>query len=288
MVEVIKVTPEMFEQIYPLLTIFQKNNPGLTREHWWRVFHYPWQAPDDLRGFALRDGDRFVGFIALIQHQREIDGKLVRLANHSSWVVLPEYRHSSVLLSYYLSDLTDLNMTILSQKKEMDLYNRALGAKDLETAQKVILPLPSLAGLSSSVKFHVTTDLEKHLEQLSPTDRQIYLDHRTLDCQHLLALDDSGYCYVVSVRTKGRRRQFAHVLYISDPQRFVAALERIKPVLLFRHRALLAMLDERLLRGVPLPQARHVPLAVPRLYQSSSLRPEQIDNLYSEMVLLPS
>jgi hypothetical protein len=37
-----------------------------------------------------------------------------------------------------------------------------------------------------------------------------------------------------------------------------------------------------------LPQARHVPLAVPRLYQSSSLRPEQIDNLYSEMVLLPS
>jgi hypothetical protein len=47
------------------------------------------------------------------------------------------------------------------------------------------------------------------------------------------------------------------------------------------------MVDKRLLRGQAVAGAREIPLETPRLYRADGLAPGEMDNLYSEFVVLP-
>jgi hypothetical protein len=53
-----------------------------------------------------------------------------------------------------------------------------------------------------------------------------------------------------------------------------------------RYRAVLAECDSRLLRQVTIPGSRTKMFLIPRLFHSDRLTPEQIPNLYSELILL--
>ncbi|MEI9897290.1 MAG: hypothetical protein WDN28_26375 [Chthoniobacter sp.] len=285
-IELAPATPEMFEDVYPVLAVFEKNNPRLQKRHFRNLFHYPWAAPDDRRGYVLKDDGRVVGFQALIAHERLVEGRRVPIANFSSWVVLPGYRAYSMLLNQIPPD-PELTVTSLTPLKQLEPYQRSVGALPLETRQRVILPVPSLSRIFSGAGWKVTSRIEQHRAVLTEQEWQIYQDHRPLECRHLLAFKQDRHCYLVSVRMKGRRRYFSHLLHVGDPDVFVEALEKIRIALLFQNRTPLIILDERLLHGRPTPASRPIALHTPRVFKSSVLTAEQLDNLYSEFVLLP-
>lgn len=283
MIRVESATPAMFAEIAPLLAGF--NNPKITREQWRTLFEYPWPTGEAARGFVLRDDERCVGFFGTIWSEREIGGRMERLCNLTSWITLPDYRHHSLLLLKAVLALEDCTITCHSPAPQLYPIYKKFGFRDLETKLRIILPWPSLPprlGLGA----RVFTDPEKIAPRLSEAERAILAAHRVAGCGHLLIESRAGSCYLVFTRTRGRKRTFSHLHHVGSPAVFVRLLDRIKLHLLFMNRTPLIMIDARLVAGVEIPHSREVPLGVAHVFRSATLAPEQIDNLYSELILL--
>ena len=289
MISVSNATPEVFDQVYPLLEHFNQGNDRLSKDHWRNLFHYPWQFRGNTRGFLLLDGDKAVGIELLIQCDRVIDGQIHRVAHGSSWYVRPEYRSSSLLLKTPLYDLMDegLSITNFTPKPEFESYHKLTGASVLETHQIILLPIPDPILISGLWRWSASGSPQKFLHLLNSNDRQIYEDHSTLPCKHLVVWSGDKYCYLVHSKTEGPRgfpSSFVH--YISNFSVFMQAIEKIKLALQFSNRAPFVTIERRMLRGHTFRFSREVPLKNPRLFWSKTLKAEQIDSLYSEMILL--
>ena len=74
--------------------------------------------------------------------------------------------------------------------------------------------------------------------------------------------------------------------FISNPAMLARGWPAVWRALWRRHRAVFGECDSRLLRGVEVPGSQRRRLSIPRLFRSDRLRPEDIPNLYSEMILL--
>lgn len=283
MIRVEPATPEMFTEIAPLFEGF--NNPKITRSQWRSLFEYPWPCADAARGFVLRDGERCAGFFGTVWSEREIGGRRERLCNLTSWITLPEYRHHSLLLLKAVLALEDCTITCHSPAPQLYPIYKKFGFRDLETKLRIILPWPSLPpriGMGA----RVFSDPDQIAPRLGESEGAILAAHRVPGCGHLLIETRSGSCYVVFTRTRGRKRSFSHLHYIGSPAVFVRHLDRVKLHLLALNRTPLMMIDARLVAGVEIPHSREVPLGVAHVFRSPTLAPGQIDNLYSELILL--
>ena len=101
----------------------------------------------------------------------------------------------------------------------------------------------------------------------------------------LLAKGRSGSCrFVVQVKKKGEGILYHQLLHADDPAWLARHASAVAGALLGEGTAVLAI-DRRLVPLAP-EGAEAEPIAQPRLYKSRRLRPEQIDNLYNEVLLL--
>lgn len=283
MIRVEPATAAMFADVAPLLDGF--HNPKITREQWRSLFDYPWPCAEAARGFVLRDEARCVGFFGTIWSEREIGGRRERLCNLTSWITLPEYRNHSLLLLKAVLALGDCTITCHSPAPHLYPIYKKFGFSDLETDLRIILPWPSVPP-RLGIGTRVLTNPAQIAPRLGDAERRILEAHRVPGCGHLLIESRQESCYLVFTRTRGRRRHFSHLHYIGVPSVFVRFLDRIKLHLFAVNRTPLIMLDARLAAGLDLPHSRLAPLAVPHVFRSSSLTPGQIDNLYSELILL--
>lgn len=289
MIKVEKATPSMFEEVHDLLGCLMQGNSKLTKEHWRRLFEYTWTVKEDTRGFVLLDDDQIVGFVALILCERTINGEKFQIANSSSWCVLPEYRSSSLLLESPYFDLMEEGLTITAFTPNLALrsYHELVGFTELETHMTVLLPIPDPSRLPGLWKWSVTRDPEIFVPLLGADERKIYEDHQTLPCQHLVVWQGEEYCYIVHTKTEGPRGLSTSLIHhISDLPVFLQALEKIKLALHYYNKSVFVTIQKRMLRGNKLRFSRQVPIKNPFLIYSNTLKAEQVDSLYSEMVLL--
>jgi hypothetical protein len=77
----------------------------------------------------------------------------------------------------------------------------------------------------------------------------------------------------------------AVILHVSDPQLFHRAILPLTRHLLVRHRLLATLAELRIIGRRPPPSFKVT--SWPKLYRSASLKPDQIDYLYSELVCVP-
>lgn len=285
MIRVEVATAADCDAVLPLFAAF--NNPAISDAQWRSLFHYPWTTETEQRGFLLRDGARVVGFFGTIWSQREIAGKSERVCNLSSWITLPEYRNHSLQLFKAVMELRDCTIVCHTPAGPLYPLYRRFGFADLETNLRVIRPLPAWQPVSSWLREEAISDPDEIEPRLGPGERKILNDHRVPGCQHLLICGRGGEsCYLVYTRTMGRRFPFAHIQYLSNPEIFARNLDRIRLHLLLTLRTPLIMIDARLVAGVSLPKSKEVALSVPHVFRSSTLSAAEIDNLYSELLLL--
>jgi hypothetical protein len=235
-------------------------------------------------GYALFEAGEPVAFLGLIYSRIQIDGVEHRLCNTTTWVAEESHQAQAASLVLPLRYLRDYTITNLSGNERAHEIFRAAGFKELESAFYLIPligPLHPRAGRGVEVVF----DPKEIGRSISAFERQLLEDHRNFS-RALLVRDAGGTCLFIYSRVDGSRLPRLRVHYVSDPHCLVRGLKKVAAELFTRERTLFCEIDRRLLRDARPARSITRPLKLPRLYLSTQLRPEQIPNVYSELVLL--
>lgn len=288
MAKIREAVAEDFAQVHPLLLEFE--NPNLGREDWRQLFVDHSGCQGGRFGYVLVEGDRVVGFLALTFSERLVRGERRRLCNLSNWIVKSEHRGQSLALLTRVLALRGVTITNLSPTPEVYRMCERLGFLPLDRSERIVLPLPDPRGLFESCR--ILTDPARIEPELDPETRKICRDHRLPHHRHMLVRSRRGECYLMLNRSRkqvGRLRlPLARVHYASAPDVLLAHLGRIAVTAALRFGTVAMVLDERILGGHRPWQSFARPGGPRRgAYRpDGDVRPEEIDGLYSELVLL--
>ena len=284
MVTIQKIDVSMFSEVYDLLLDFR--NKHLTVEDWKNIFDYKWDQEKKYCGYGLFDGKKLVGFIGLIFSQRLIDNKIERFCNVTSWIVRKKYREYSLLLMQPVLRLRNHTITDLTPSRTVYSIEKQFGFRELDSRLKMLLPFGGSRTNGNISGCHCTTD--KHLieRKLKDKDLKLFHDHMPYKCRHLITYDTNDYCYIVYTRAESSKIPYCYIQYISNPNLFLKYTSTIRFEIVRGTKAPLIIVDSRLVKHLNLPFSFNLPFRSIKLYRSSNLRPEQVDNLYSELVLL--
>jgi len=282
-----KVTPAMFDDVYPLLS---ELDGTYSREKWRKIFDYRWESDEGYVGFALVDDRKVVGFNGAIFSRRIIDGREARICNLTSWIVKDQYRTESMRLVFPVLKLKGYTITNLTMNERAWEVTRRLGFENLDTTVRILFPVPGLSAARKEEAPVIVSDRSKIAAILDPVNLKIFRDHLHYNCEHLVIQDSYGHSYIIYTRKRYRKYNcdipYAHILYISDRSAFLRCLNKIKLYFLKSRKYFFLAVDERLIGNATIPYSKVYQLKVPRMYKSEVLGREQIDNLYSELVVL--
>jgi hypothetical protein len=282
MVSLQKVNASMFHQIYPLL---QELNPQLKQSIWQSIFQHPWALQEGYCGYGLFEGDVAVGFLGLIFSQRKIDSKLERFCNVSSWIVKESYRGQSMSLMFPLVKLKDYTLTDLSAYKEIFPLLERMGFKVLDAKIKLLMPAPFGRDRHPEKSARIVSDAAQIRALLKEDERQVFEDHQGIEnCHHLLVDAGDRHCHVVYTHNCEGPIPYCHLQFASDWLLFADCSLLCRRYIAQQYQTPYILVDSRF--GDALPWAFDLPLQFQKFYRSERLQPQQIDNLYTELVLL--
>lgn len=283
MIRVEKVDCANLKVINDILTDIWRTDSETRRK---KVFGYQWERNETHCGLILRDGDKTVGFLGMIFSRRLINGKIEKFCNLTSWFVCKDYRSRAIFMILPLHAMKDYTITDLTPSKKVYKIQNKLGFKDLETQARLLLPFGRRLFQPKFSPINLTHDLAAIEQKLEGQNLNIFNDHKHYPCLHFLLTGQDRYCYIIYTKLRRKRTQHVHLHYISDPDLFTLAYRDIRKSILSHAKARFLLIDSRLVKNRKLPLSISLPYRAPKQYISSTLKPEQIDNLYSELVML--
>lgn len=244
----------------------------------------PWEVAAPNHGFMLRDGPNVVGTLLALYSQRRVEGRVERFCNMGSWCVLSEYRSRSMSLLDALLAQDGYHFTVLSPDdgpREILAWRRF---RFLDTSAALVPHFPWPAPFSRT---RVSSDPRIIARTLAGAELELYRDHaHALAARHLVVIRGQESCYVMyrKCRYKGVP-VFAIALHVSNPDLFHRALMPVTRHLLVRHGLVATLAELRMIERRP--RLSFELDSWPKMYRSADLEPEQIDDLYSELVCIP-
>jgi hypothetical protein len=284
MISVQPVSVSQFTQVYPLL---REMDPTLDESSWQRLFNPRWERAESHCGYGLFDGEELVGFIGLIFSQRMIDLKTEHFCNITTWIVQPPYRGYSLSLMRSVMKLKDYTLTDFSSYQEVIQLSKRLGFQALDLRVELLFTPRGLLAFFSRSKIHFFQDPAEIKTRLQGEDLRLFTDHQIYpNCRHLLVCHDRQYCYIIFTIVPSWLGSYCYLHFMSNISFFAEYSLAIRAQLAKVSQTSLILVDSRLVSQVNLPFTYELPLNCTKLYRSSTLKPEQIDNLYSELILL--
>jgi len=313
MITIKKVFSEDFQSVLELLDLF--GNKDIDRNQWQRLCNPVCRKlANDFHGFALVDDGKFVGFIAGIQSQREINGKTHKFCNISSWIVHQNYRNEKkgLLLFKALMELEDFNFFVLSPVRHtLDYYTKLYGFKENTSKWNTVLALPSIRNIAfKSTVLINTTEIPNHLNTL---DSDIYKDHQFPNVFHVLYLYKGEWIYsiikptlyssyvlnssfIIKYFTKAWFKIFKKdfftsnillglVHYTNKPKYFSESLGYFRNTICKQIGVKGLSINDKYLLDKPIFSIKNT-LNYSGLFKSNNLCQEDFDTLYSELILL--
>jgi hypothetical protein len=242
-----------------------------------------WKAEAPNHGFMLRVGQRVVGTQLAFYSERLIAGRAERFCNISSWCVLPEFRFHSLRVHKAVLAQDGYHITSLTPSENVVPIHDRFKFRYLDTSAALIpnLPWPSRPGRTK-----VSSNPDVIESTLSGTELAIYRDHaQALAARHVVLIRGQDSCYVIYREMRQKGIPFAAILYASNPELFHRALLPLTRHLLIRHRLLATRAELRFIGRQPRLSLKRT--SWPQMYRSDSLEPDQIDDLYSELMCVP-
>jgi hypothetical protein len=253
---------------------------------WDRIFTHPWQAEGVPRGYALTDAGEIVGFVGLICARRMIGRQDVRVANFSSWYVRSRYRAWSNAMLAEASQDSDLTYTSLTPSKtSYRVLVEVLGFQPLDHVRLFTVPFTHVRP-SVQPEPRLICDPDEIRPLLGAAEQRILDDHSRYECLAVLVKDGNEQSLLLFSRRYFQFRghmlwPYSQLLYASTPELLGRHLERIARLATHRQRSVGITYDERAgpMTGIRFPART--------LVRSTTLQPNMLDKLYSELVLLP-
>jgi predicted N-acetyltransferase YhbS len=262
---------------------------NLTVEHVTQLVLHDWPLERPNYGYMMVDNGRIVGCILAVYSEREIKGRAEWFCNLGTWYVEPAFRAYGIALTLeFRKQHRPTTYTALTPNPVSQASFRRFGYKTLADEYHVFMPGRRAPG-SRMFGARVIGDPDAIEPELDAVDRRILRDHRPFGLGHFLlqARGEVGYTYVVTRRQQtrrlGGRAYLSEILYASNKQLAVRYFERLKLGIMLRDRSV-AVAAERRLLGDDAPTGVAIPR--PRFYRSETVDASEIDNLYSEIVLL--
>ncbi len=274
----------MFDQVYELLRDFEIK---IYRDEWRRIFYTPWESSEDYVGYALFDQGNLVGFMGLLFSCRRVNKDTQKFCNITSLIVKKDFRHQTIGLILKLRELTDYTITNLTPSKSVSEMLKKIGFNVYEEYFKLFSFSPNILSFFNLKRYHVTGDFDSIQKSLSNNDLTLFKDHQLPDCKHLLIYNKNEYCYILYKIFFRKKMKLNNILYISNMEIFKQNRNWILYQLFKKSRSLVTIIDLRLVNRIPLRFGLKYPLPAPRLFWSKQLHRLEIDNLYTETVLLP-
>jgi len=256
-------------------------NGHISPKGWARAAMPTWSMDAPNHGFALLDDGRLVGVYLAFYSKRMIEAREERFCNLAAWCVLPTHRLHSLRLLKALLGQPNYHFTDLSPSGNTIPINERLNFKRLDTVTALMpnWPVPTWPGRYSLIS--APAGLASALD--GPSLR-IYRDHERARAVHHVAVKRGDeLCYVMFRRDRRKSLPlFASLLHVSNRQLFVEAIRMFGRHLLLRYGIPFTLLESRVIGGLPDGVVR-LKRARPKMFKSDTLRPEQIDYLYSEL-----
>jgi hypothetical protein len=243
----------------------------------------PWKMEAPNHGFALRDGQRIVGAHLAFYSERLVAGKVERFCDLGTWYVLPEFRFHSIRLIKAVLAQDGYHFTALTPSDKVAPIHTRLGFRSLDTSAVLIpnLPWPTLPGRTT-----ISADPDVIESTLAGTELKLYRDHaQALAVRHIVLLRGPDSCYMMYREASAKGVPLAEIIHVSNPTLFHRAILPLTRHLLVRHRLLATRAELRIIGARPAFSFK-VPSS-PKLYRSANLEPDQIDDVYSELVCVP-
>lgn len=243
----------------------------------------PWSSAQPNHGFMLREAGRVVGAHLAIYSERRVDGRDERICNLAAWCVEPARRHHGVRLLRALLGQEGYHFTDLSPSGNVVPLNLRLRFRALDTATALVpnLPWPPRHGV------RIVSEPGQIARSLDGRELEIYRDHeRAPAARHLLIVRGDECCHVMFRRDRRKGLPlFASFIHVSNPELFRVAARDVHRHLLLRHAIPMTLHELRVAGAAPRPSLK-LRSPRPKMYRSPTLRPEQIDYLYSELALV--
>jgi hypothetical protein len=284
MVTIKQIQSSLFSNLYESFLI--DDDPLSGEQDWRRVFDYHWDTEEGHCGYALLEDGKVVGMLGMIFSERVINGSFHRFCNLHTWWVREDRRGWSLALLRPLLKLKGYTITHFTPCDKIRAVTKRLGFKPLNSQLKILLPLDLFPRRRKLEVPALTYDAQAIEERLTEYDKRLLLDHRSYDCGHLLVSDGDEYCYLLYTFVERHRMPYCHIHYISNRHIFATKERAVRSSLLRRHRARFVAIDARLVQDVKFHCSFDFWAPAHALYKSEEVKPEQIDNLYSDVVFL--
>jgi len=284
MITIQKIDVSMFSEVYDLLQYF--GNKQLTAEDWKNIFEYQFGQEENYCGYGLFDGRNLVGFLGMIFCKRPVDNSIERFCNLTSWIVKHGYRKHSLFLLQPVLKLKHHTVTDLTPTGVVYRVEKRMGFSELDSRMRLLLPTVRFSRGRSPESICCSNDENFIERKLHDRDLRLFQDHRLYDCRHLIVSDSIDYCYLIYTRVKNSKIPYCYIQYISNLDQFSEYSGLIRSHIIRNTKTPFILVDSRLVQQTRLPLSFDLPVRSLKLYKSSSLKPAQIDNLYSELVLL--
>jgi hypothetical protein len=265
--------------VLPLLREFR--NPYVGDDRWRLLFADPFGSGEPACGTVMLDGETPVGFLGALYSRRVLAGRERRICNLTSWIVREPYRGRSLFMLLPLLKEPDTTVVDLTPSAEVSGLLRRAGFRDLETGRRILLPRAP-----SGPRCRIRVDGDD--PGRTPEEERIRRDHAFGGCRTAAVETEDGRCFCVISAMTRRKKPFrlGVVHHLGDPAVFGRCSGRAVAGLCLKLRVTSLFVDERLLRGTPVPGSLRQELDRPRLFRSEGLAPADIDGLYSEFPLL--
>ncbi|MEZ0340654.1 hypothetical protein ACAG25_11800 [Mycobacterium sp. pV006] len=260
--------------------LHEELDPAVPVDRWASDIRPTWTVDQPNYGFMLCCRDDVVGVHLAVYSEREIDGVRQRFCNLAAWCVTDAYRAHALRLLRALLRQRAYHFTDLSPSTEVVKLNTRLGFIPLDTTTVAV---PNLPWPLRTRGIRVYSSDRKIERVLHGDDLARYRDHRdAVAARQVVIAQGDNVCHVVfrCVPRKNIRR-FAALVYVSDPDLFRTAAPHFFQHLLLRYGMVATLIEKHVVDGDFAWSATVSPRA--KMFRSATLRPDQIDFLYSEL-----
>jgi acetoacetyl-CoA synthetase len=278
------VRPVSAADVERLCQTLHRQMPRIGVDSWRGMFDYKWLDSKPNLGFVLTSGEEIVGFIGSIFAHRRINGKSGLICNHTTLFVLPAYGGWGLKLQAASFKDRSISYTNMTPTATTELMARRFShAKALDT-HKIVMPPFLHADTLGARRARIVTQPERVRALLDDEQRRIFDDHSPYSCLQLVIVEETERAFCVVKRRVKRYLPVSELLFCSTPALLVRHLERTKLAIMLRQRTLALVGDQRLF-GAARPRGLSIKRTA--LFRSPIFDAHELDNLYSELVLLP-